>query len=57
MRAKVAAAQEELRDCRACPRNCGVDRAAGALGVCNVGRHAVVSQVAPHFGEESVLQV
>lgn len=26
------------------------------MGVCNTGRHAVVSAAFPHFGEESVLQ-
>lgn len=53
---KVAAALEELRNCRACPRQCGVDRMSNHPGVCHTGRHAVVSSVFPHFGEESVLQ-
>ncbi|MBR5261811.1 MAG: radical SAM protein [Oscillospiraceae bacterium] len=38
--------------CRACPRNCGVDRAAGKFGVCSVGERILVNRAAPHFGEE-----
>lgn len=55
-RQKAARALEQLKACRACPRDCGVDRAAGAVGVCGVGRHAVVATVAPHYGEEACLQ-
>ncbi|KAI8473228.1 MAG: radical SAM superfamily protein [Monoraphidium minutum] len=56
MQGKVAQALAELKDCRACPRDCGVDRSAGQLGVCNVGRAAVVATAAPHYGEEACLQ-
>jgi putative pyruvate formate lyase activating enzyme len=45
-----------LRCCRACPRNCGVDRQADEIGVCRIGRHAHVSSAFPHFGEESCLR-
>lgn len=38
--------------CRACPRNCGADRAAGKFGVCSVGDRILVNRAAPHFGEE-----
>jgi putative pyruvate formate lyase activating enzyme len=54
--AKVDAALGELRECRACPRDCGVDRMAGELGTCNTGRHAFVSSAFPHFGEEDCLR-
>ena len=54
--ARVAAALRELEDCRACPRDCGVDRMAGETRVCNTGRHAVVSSAFPHFGEEDCLR-
>lgn len=56
MKDKVARALEELRECRACPRDCGVDRTKGQLGTCQVGRNAVVATVAPHYGEEGCLQ-
>lgn len=54
--AKVEAALAELEDCRACPRDCGVNRTAGEIGTCNTGRHAVVSSAFPHFGEEDCLR-
>lgn len=56
---KVARAEAELYCCNACPRRCGVDRVANKHGkgaVCMVGRHALVSAVFPHFGEEPCLQ-
>jgi putative pyruvate formate lyase activating enzyme len=56
LEAKVEAARRELEDCRACPRDCGVNRAAGELGTCNTGRHAIVSSAFPHFGEEDCLR-
>ncbi|GBF95209.1 pyruvate formate lyase-activating enzyme [Raphidocelis subcapitata] len=56
MKSKVERALAQLSDCRACPRDCGVDRAAGKLGVCAVGRNAVVATVAPHYGGEGCLQ-
>ncbi|MBN2409374.1 MAG: radical SAM protein [Candidatus Aminicenantes bacterium] len=42
-------------DCRLCPRECGVNRAAGERGYCNSGRDAVVSHALLHYGEEPVL--
>ena len=54
--AKLDTARSELKECRACPRDCGVNRAAGELGTCNTGRHAVVSSAFPHFGEEDCLR-
>ncbi|HEX2023403.1 MAG TPA: radical SAM protein [Acidimicrobiales bacterium] len=56
LRAKVDTALDELEDCRACPRDCGVNRVAGDTGTCNTGRHAVVSSAFPHFGEEDCLR-
>ena len=38
--------------CSACPRQCGADRAHGALGFCGVPEALVVARAAPHFGEE-----
>ena len=53
---RAAAALAELYHCRACPRDCGVDRTAGEVGLCNTGRHAIVSSAFPHFGEEDCLR-
>lgn len=55
-RAKVEQAMAELKSCRACPRDCAVDRLANQAGACQVGRNAVVATVAPHYGEEQCLQ-
>ncbi len=44
-----------LTSCDLCPRECGVDRTGGELGVCGIGRDARVASYGPHFGEESVL--
>jgi putative pyruvate formate lyase activating enzyme len=54
--ARADAARRELEDCRACPRNCGVDRMAGETKTCHTGRHAIVSSAFPHFGEEDCLR-
>ena len=53
---RVTRAQVELADCRACPRDCGVDRLADETGVCHTGRRAVVSSAFPHHGEEDCLR-
>ncbi len=53
---KLEAARRELADCRACPRDCAVNRVEGELGTCNVGRHAIVASAFPHFGEEDCLR-
>jgi len=43
------------RACTLCPRDCRVDRTAGADGVCRTGRLASVSHGLLHFGEEPVI--
>ncbi len=53
---KVAWARRELRECRACPRNCGVNRRGGELGICRTGRDAIVASAFPHHGEEDCLR-
>jgi putative pyruvate formate lyase activating enzyme len=53
---RVAAARAELAECRACPRDCEVDRLADETGVCHTGRRAVVSSAFPHLGEEDCLR-
>ncbi len=49
-------ALEELSDCRACPRDCGVDRTADERTICHTGRHARVASAFPHHGEEDCLR-
>lgn len=53
---RVARGLKELEDCRACPRNCGVNRMLDEKRACYTGRHAVVSSAFPHFGEEDCLR-
>ncbi len=43
---------EQLRSCRCCPRQCGVDRLAGERGFCRVGGEPLVAHVGLHHGEE-----
>lgn len=38
--------------CHQCPRNCGVLRAAGAIGYCGMPAELYVSRIAPHRWEE-----
>lgn len=44
-----------LKNCTACPRSCGVNRAKGEIGFCKIGRYARVSSAFPHLGEEPCL--
>ena len=53
--AALAAARKGLRQCRLCPRVCGVDRTADETGVCRTGRSACVAGCHAHFGEEAPL--
>jgi putative pyruvate formate lyase activating enzyme len=45
-----------LVDCRACPRDCRVNRLEDRWSACKTGRYAVVSSAFPHFGEEDCLR-
>jgi putative pyruvate formate lyase activating enzyme len=53
---RVVDARAELASCRACPRNCGIDRLKDVTRFCNTGRHARVASAFPHFGEEDCLR-
>jgi putative pyruvate formate lyase activating enzyme len=44
-----------LRRCGLCPRACGIDRLAGAVGYCGAGREARVALVSLHHWEEPCL--
>ena len=43
------------RECRLCPRNCGVDRAAGKRGVCGAPARLKLGRAALHWWEEPCL--
>lgn len=53
--ARIAAALALMEHCTLCPRECGVNRLQGELGVCQTGRLARVASFHPHFGEEAPL--
>ena len=55
-RDRVERAIEALADCRACPRDCGVNRLENRWSACKTGRYAIVSSAFPHFGEEDCLR-
>lgn len=42
----------DMKSCRLCPRNCGVDRTRGQRGVCGMGETLTVARAALHFWEE-----
>jgi len=53
---RVEAAYNLLESCRACPRQCGVNRLKNdKLGFCRSGLHPVVSSINVHHGEEPPL--
>jgi putative pyruvate formate lyase activating enzyme len=56
LRARAEAAVASLADCRACPRDCRVNRLEDAWSACKTGRHAVVASSFAHFGEEDCLR-
>lgn len=56
LRERARQAIASLADCRACPRDCGVNRLEDRWAACKTGRHAVVSSCFPHLGEEDPLR-
>ena len=44
--------EKETRGCTLCPRECGVDRAAGGRGYCGCPAEIRLARAAAHFGEE-----
>jgi len=56
LHARAARAVAGLADCRACPRDCRVNRLEDKWAACKTGRYAVVSSHFPHFGEEDCLR-
>ena len=53
---RVERALKLLRSCRACPRDCRVNRLDDRFAVCRTGRYALVSSYSPHHGEEDCLR-
>jgi len=52
---RALAAQELLRACQVCPRDCRTNRWENKTRVCKTGRWARVSSAFAHFGEEDCL--
>jgi len=52
---KVREAEEFLKECTLCPRECRVDRTAGQKGFCKTGDTLLISSYGPHLGEEKPL--
>ena len=56
IRARAERAVSSLECCRACPRDCDLNRLENRWSACKTGRYAVVSSHFPHFGEEDCLR-
>jgi putative pyruvate formate lyase activating enzyme len=56
LRDRADCAVASLADCRACPRECGVNRLEDRWSACKAGRYAVVTSCFAHFGEEDCLR-
>ena len=52
---KVREAEEILKECTLCPRECRVDRTSDQRGFCRTGEKPFISSYGPHFGEEKPL--
>jgi putative pyruvate formate lyase activating enzyme len=52
---KVREAEEILKDCTLCPRQCKVDRTSDDRGFCKTGDKPFISSYSSHFGEETPL--
>ncbi|MFZ3137876.1 MAG: radical SAM protein [Thermodesulfovibrionales bacterium] len=52
---KVREAEEILKDCTLCPRQCRIDRTSGGRGFCKTGDKPFISSYGPHLGEEKPL--
>jgi len=55
LKKRIDSLNEFLGECRLCPRECGVNRLEGEIGVCGGGAELMVSTLSPHFGEEPPL--
>lgn len=55
LKKRIEKANQILKSCQLCPRNCKVNRWEGELGFCRSGLLPKVSSFSPHFGEEAPL--
>jgi len=55
LKIRIESLNDILKECKLCPRECGVNRIEGEIGVCKGGVDLMVSSVSPHFGEEPPL--
>jgi len=55
LRDKIHTAEEILKSCTMCPRNCNIDRTQGETGFCRTDDKPFVSSWNAHFGEEAPL--
>ncbi|MBI5251706.1 MAG: radical SAM protein [Desulfomonile tiedjei] len=51
----ITRARDLLKDCRVCPRDCGVNRLKDETGFCGLGADAMVASAHSHYGEETPL--
>lgn len=51
----LEALKYQAKDCRLCPRNCGVNRLKGEKGYCGETLTLRIAYCGPHFGEEPVI--
>lgn len=56
LKERVEKSIASLAECRACPRDCAVNRLEERWAACKTGRYAVVGSYFPHFGEEDCLR-
>ena len=55
LKKRIRLLSDILKDCKLCPRQCGVNRLKGELGFCRAGEKLMISSAFPHFGEEPPL--
>ena len=56
LKKRAADFQCRLKACDLCPRDCGVNRVEGEIGLCGVGNQVWVNSYGLHFGEEDPLR-
>lgn len=52
---RIQKAVDQMKHCKLCPRECGINRLSDETGYCKTGRKARVASFHAHFGEESPL--
>ncbi|MBW1838529.1 MAG: radical SAM protein [Deltaproteobacteria bacterium] len=55
LKKRVHLLNDILKNCKLCPRQCGVNRLNGEVGFCKAGEELMISSAFPHFGEEPPL--